>query len=376
MGTWLANLPTQARIDFWRGKAQGGHKVAIWPHPNTPRIDPRFRMKYVVQPTFPVASRWGFYFQEFGEAWDPDDPNNNGFGWFDMTVIDVDHIAGSLPLNALGYAAEILFRVDENMPLHQQAGIICEIDLTIPGEPLQKQTGEFVAVGEGLPLRYDEDTKEHGPSPGWNWVDLDPFVDDVLICQLFAASECYLFPEEPVGQAAFNGTDAYVKLANLMTFTNNPFRLSVELKLNQTVNHWPIFGRDGTGGFFGMRGADIIFGTLTLPTTWVPVQDVWFTWVYEFEPVTQLQHKLTIAGTVVRDSTNGRQFTPMDTIGVYRHGVSGTLWADMDMRNLKLETGTPGNYVTKLDMPLMANALDSGPEANHGTTFNMPLPSV
>jgi hypothetical protein len=48
----------------------------------------------------------------------------------------------------------------------------------------------------------------------------------------------------------------------------------------------------------------------------------------------------------------------------------------MDIRDLKIETGTPGDYETLLDMPLRTNALDIGPNENHGTTFNMDLPSV
>jgi hypothetical protein len=197
-----------------------------------------------------------------------------------------------------------------------------------------------------------------------------------LKCELFSVSECYVFEEEDVGMASFNGTDAYIQLTDLMTFANNPFKMSAEIRLNQTVNHWPILGRQGTGGFFGMEGDDIVFGNLQLDTSWTPVTDVWFTWVYEFEPSTQLQHKLTIAGTVVKDGTHSRQFTPFDTIGVYKQGVSGTLWADMDVRDLKIETGTPGDYETLLDMPLRANALDVGPNANHGTPFNMDLPAV
>lgn len=176
--------------------------------------------------------------------------------------------------------------------------------------------------------------------------------------------------------ASFNGTDAYIQLGDLGSFPFNPFKISCEIRLNQTANHWPVLGRDGAGGFCGMRDDNIVFGSFEIDTSWTPVTDVWFPWVFEFEWPDLLKYKLKIGGSTVWNSVQVRQNFPMDTIGVYKHGISGTLWADMDMRDLKIETGSPSSPVTLIDMPLRENALDLGPNANHGTTFNMVLPSV
>ena len=72
---------------------------------------------------------------------------------------------------------------------------------------------------------------------------------------------------------------------------------------------------------------------------------------------------------------SNRQNVLFNNLGVFRHNDPGVIWGDFDMRLLKLQTGPPGNLVTVLDMPLIENALDLSVNANHGTTFNMDLPS-
>lgn len=374
---WFEPNPPLADLDFWQGApAPVKHKVSKWPHPNTPRINCRYRFKDTRPELIPLAHRYGFFATEAFQQYDPDVPEFNFFGSFDLAVRGDNHIGVTTPENAEGYTLDINVKHRELLDFTEFPGI----EYSVKFEHVSIPEATFIVEYSTRPVahywNYDNNTLRRDEFIHTRWEIPGQTPAQLLSGRLFAVSDCYLFPLLPPGWAAFNGTDAYIKLTSLMSFSNNPFRLSCELRLNQTANHWPILGRDGTGGFFGMRDDDIIFGNLTLPTTWTPITDVWFTWVYEFEPETQLQHKLTIAGTVVKDTTTNRQHTPFDTIGVYRHGVANTLWADMDMRDLKIETGTPGDYTTLLDMPLRENALDLGPLANHGTTFNMPLPSV
>ncbi len=323
-----------------------------------------------------LASRWGFLYFNPAAGYRPEDIEQSAFGWWDLEVRAIDHIGVTSLVNSEGYTLEINIKALDELPELGVPGIEIVWDLTHPTIGDQQQREERRHDPQTQAFTWDQHTSIPGQLPFRHW----PIIPDpgpiLKTCVSFAVTECYLFPLRPVGFARFNGEDSYIKLDNLMTFVNNPFRLSCEVKLNQTVNHWPICGKQGTGGFFGMEGDDIVFGFLQLDTSWDPVTDVWLTWVYEFESETQLQHKLTIAGDVVRDATFARQNFGINTLGVYREGVSGTLWADMDMRNLKIESGTPGDYTTLLDMPLFENALDVGPLGNHGTTFNMALPSV
>jgi len=197
---------------------------------------------------------------------------------------------------------------------------------------------------------------------GWNTMSAcnlelpgDPLVDDLF--------------------AEFNGIDSYISLDQLMTGFNSSFIMSARIRLHDTTVFWPILGREGTGGFFGMDDEDLIFGNLRLATSWTPVLDTWFDWRYEFEQVLQLKHKLFIDDIEVMDRTTNRQFATFDNLGVYRHSVPGPLWGNFDMQHLRITSGVPPSPILVLDMPLTVNALDLGPSANHGTPFNMDLPA-
>jgi hypothetical protein len=190
-------------------------------------------------------------------------------------------------------------------------------------------------------------------------------------------SECYTFHDEDLQgiNAEFNGDDSYIRLDHDLVGLNHDFIIDADVRLHDPDDFWPLFGRDGQGGFIGMEGADLLFGFLRSTTQWTPLLNQWFNWRLEFEQESQLQIKLFIDDVQVSVNIINRLNTPFNTIGVYRHGVSGTLWAHMDVRNLKVKMGDAPSIDLKLDMLLQINALDASPEENHGETFNMALPS-
>jgi hypothetical protein len=374
---WAALQPTTLELDHWQFKPSPGvSKVSWWPHPNSARINCLFRIKHTFPQLIPIAGRYGFYYHERFVDWDVDTPELNQMGAFEAVPIEANHVRLTLGENAEGFSVVIDIEGVEVTPNEGLQGVVCTVVITHATFGTQTAVGEYSVIPTRQNWFHNQNTDTEAPAGGWIYENDPTWTIPVLVPVLFAVADCYEFDRLPPEFASLNGADAYIELTDLMSFANSPFKMACEIRLNQTVNHWPILGRDGTGGFFGMEGDDIVFGNLQLDTSWEPITDTWFTWVYEFEPVTQLQHKLTIAGTVVKDATHSRQSPPFDMIGVYKHGVSGTLWADMDIRDLKIETGTPGDYETLLDMPLRVNALDVGPNANHGTTFNMRLPSV
>jgi hypothetical protein len=373
---WIARTPSQDRIDFWRGLSQGGHKVAKWPHSNTVRIDPRFRVSRTHFSVLPLASRWGFWYKPIVPGWDPEDPDNYAFGWFDMEVRDLDHIGLTAAQNEWGYAMEVDIKSVASLRLFPTLpGIEVTIDL-IHADGTLKQFGNWPFNTSFLDFQYNIDTKERAATPGWSLEVPTPPGMALKIIEMFAVSECYLFPEEEVGMAEFNGVDAYVSLDHNLKTVNQDFRLSADIRLHDVTTFWPVFGIEGAGGFVGMDGADTIFGAFRRPTTWTPVLDTWFNWRLEFEQVSQLNLRTFIDDVLVDESTISRQQMALNTVGVYRHGVSGTIWANMDVKNLKYFSGGPPSNDVELDMPLLANALDIGPDQNHGTTFNMDLPDV
>lgn len=368
-----SNIPS-LQTDYWTKPDGEFHKLGQWPKPTSLRAETRYR-NFEGQHDFPIATRYLIHIVATGGTAPTFFDDQDMWAWLDIEFGTSNSFEGES--FTVPFLPRCFVQIHHTETLEE---------LQVPGTSVAARwfnsRGFYTTFWEwsdqgGIKFKPDINTEEKAADHRRDQNN-DYGYTDVEI-ELYAVSECYEFPNHPdldPGMAAFDGSTAYISLSQLMTFTNNPFRIACEVRLNQTANHWPILGKEAVGGFMGMRGADIIFGNLTLPTSWTPVTDVWLTWVYEFEPVTQLQHKLTIAGVVVRDSTNSRQFPTFNNLGVYKHGVGGTLWADMDMRDLKIETGTPGNYTTLLEMPLRDNALDLGPQANHGTTFNMPLPSI
>ena len=212
---------------------------------------------------------------------------------------------------------------------------------------------------------------DSGPElqPPWTGITAESCDD------LFSCPKCDCTRDDPVGFAEFNGTDSYIALTQSLPQLDVPFVLEAEIRLHNVTTFWPILGVEATGGFLGMDDDDLVYGNLTLVTTWVPFLDVWFKWRLEFEQPDVITYRLLIDNVEVFNSPEASQLISFINLGVFRHNDPGVIWGNFDMRFLKIQTGTPGNLVTVLDMPLIENALDLSASDNHGTTFNMDLPS-
>jgi len=191
-------------------------------------------------------------------------------------------------------------------------------------------------------------------------------------------SECYTFPLPPPPDlmAEFNGDDAYIALDHSLPSVNSPFIIEARIRLHDVTTFWPLLGIQGAGGFCGMDGADTIFGSHRLTTSWTPVLDEWFDWRLEFEQVSSLNLRTFINDVEVDESTIIRQQMIFNRLGVYRRSVSGTIWANMDMQNFRFITGDAPSTDVMADLPCILNALDLSAEENHGTPFNMDLPAT
>jgi hypothetical protein len=176
--------------------------------------------------------------------------------------------------------------------------------------------------------------------------------------------------------ARFNGTDSYIALTSLVSAFNAPFVVTCDFRYQGQPDWMPIWGKHATGGFFGFDEHEVIFGSLRLNTSWVPEVNQWYHYEYRFEQSGQLGHQQLIDDVIVMDATTNRQHMDANRLGVYRHTVPGTIWGHFDLKLLQYLKGTPGDFDVQLDMPLQTDALDLGPFENHGTTFNMELPSV
>lgn len=362
---------------------RAAQRVAKWPPDATPRTHCSFRMALGEGLPFPRPQRFLCFMDTV-----PDEPLDKAYPFIDMESSGEFELEGEAGANEFGRNVHLKIKEhpEPTFPGIEIPGIEYFFRFTMPtfddftvtyffkNEDHQQIPRDVPMMADAFDdsnqavIFWDDtmalsiDWPAGGFENNFNWKPM---------------SRCFTFPEElpPLGMAEFNGIDSYISLLNTLAGFAQPFKLDAEIRLHDVTTFWPILGRDLSGGFFGMDGADIIFGTLRKPTSWVPVLDQWFTWEYEFEPLTQLQHKLTINDVVVNDSTNSRQFSTFNNLGVFRHGVPATIWGNFDMRNLLYRKGTPGNYTTVLNMPLNTDACDIGPNLNHGTTFNMTLPS-
>jgi hypothetical protein len=211
------------------------------------------------------------------------------------------------------------------------------------------------------------------------WIIHDDWIFGNFVQKYQSGSECYPFDRQTGGDpgfAEFNGIDSYIALTDLLPAWATPFRLSCCFRYQGQPDWMPILGRGAMGGFYGLDDEDFIWGNIRLPTSWTANVGEWHSYRVDFEQIGQLSWQLYIDDIVVMDAVTNRQFGNANRLGVFRQGAPGTIWGHFDLRDLLILGGTPGNHTTRLDMPLRDNALDLGPEENHGTTFNMDLPSV
>jgi hypothetical protein len=220
-----------------------------------------------------------------------------------------------------------------------------------------------VVVIKPDPQFMDVDWPPLGPAADWQWTP---------------HGQCFVVPDPPdlENGAEFNGVDAYIELDHALSNTNAPMIFEADIKFN-TIQENPFFGVGSTGGFGGFRDDhDFTWISLRPDPTFDATVGQWYKVRFEFEQRAQLSYDLFIDDVNVWAATQSRQHTAFNRLGVYKQGVSGTLWADLSMKNLKWWSGAAPSTDLILDMPLIDNALDLSDDENHGTTFNMDLPST
>jgi len=378
MAEWLNYTPEDEDLIYWGMHPVGvNHLVGTWPNPGSPRVDARYRMLHGDNCT---ASPSRFLLRVRHELIvdPPTAATKDVWALMDLVPIAGGHIEGTTVANPDGIVLRMSVQNLEVLP-----------DLLIPGVRMEIE----LSLADNGSVIYWENWATFPGSSRWsrfanNWVGgsetqgwiVDPLWTYGNFVQKYqSGSECYDFPRQSEilpGFAEFNGIDSYIALSHSVDAFSLPFRVTCEFRMRGQPDWMPIWGNFAAGGFFGKDKSDVIFGNLRLPTSWNANVDAWHTYRYDFEQTGQLGHQEYIDGINVMDAVTNRQFMQANRLGVYRHTVPGTIWGHFDLKHLLYQKGTVGNFTTVLDMPLQENALDLGPQANHGTTFNMDLPSV
>lgn len=358
-------------------------RVSKWPRPNTNRIKCDFRMSLGEGTPFPRPGR--FISQMFDV---PETPNGRQYPVIDMDVSGAFSLHGTSGINIDGRTVDldIIEHLIADFPGSTKPGIEYHFLFKKVGNDDFNWTWYFESeFPPGTPRDIPMRANSSAPVQGVKEIKDDPQFLDVdwpsnfgqSDFQFFTMSECFDLTafEAPIGMAEFNGVDAWILLDHGLVNTNTDFIIEARIRLKELDHFWPLMGINGTGGFLGMDGEEFIFGTLRLATSWTPTKDVWFNWRLEFEQPLQLKYKLFIDDIEVMDRTVARQHLQFDTLGVSKQGVPGTIWANMDMRSLKMWTGDFPSSTVAIDMPCETDACDIGPDENHGVTANMTLPS-
>jgi hypothetical protein len=357
--------------------------VSKWPHPNTDRIQCDFRMQLGDGPPYPRPGRFILAIEEL-----PDEPDGLAYCFVDMTINGEFRLRGESGVNELGrqVVIDIEQYLDDDYEFSDFPGIEYKFTFEMEGFDDYRVRYFFPWIHPGgfdkdinmlsnnvsndpIPTVHKDDVSE---------LDLDwPIPPGLGPFSWRAMSECYTFPppDPPSINAAFNGTDAYVALDHALPGTNNPFILEAQVRFN-VIQENPLFGVGSAGGFIGFRDDhDWTHGNIRPDPDFEAELGVWYLVRFEFEQRATLSYDLLVDDVNVWAATANRQFISVNRLGVYRQGVSNTLWSDMDMRDLKWWVGDAPSTDLVLDMPMRVNALDLSDEENHGTPFNMDLPA-
>lgn len=377
---WFEFLPNDDERTYWKVGPLTQPKLSKWPSPNSNRVHAGFRI--AADPDLiPYSSKYVIEYKGWRDSPAVGDPEVHRMFWVDLDVItDGVHLAGNAGVDPETlYDADVSIKQYTSLPSTGNPGREIRVDLEHSQGATAVMTLEYQDLG-GQRLRYNRNWAQSSPIASIDFGSAE-WPQEVNRFEWYPVPECYTFPPQapilpPEGFAEFNGINSYIALTKLTKAFNDPFRVTCEFRIRGQPDWMPIWGKFATGGFFGKDQTDVVFGNLRLNTSWAADVDVWHTYRYDFEQTGQLGHQEYIDGINVMDRVVARQFMDSNRLGVYRHTVPGTIWGHFDLRDLKYLKGTVGSFVTELDMPLRLNALDSGPELNHGTTFNMALPSV
>lgn len=374
---WVAN-------DQERDEILATSKIALWPAPNTARVNRFMRMKNMLPNCHPAAGR---IFVEMLPTQVPPQVLR--------AIVTIDNFAendcwGETEADADGRKIKVSIRSDDDFVDNQGthwSGIVYAFEYSRTGFDWWRRSfidadGGHTSQSARFPSFVHHDSFNRfggfldefgGPNPDWGFT----------VFQQVAASsvsQCWTPPGAALGPlggfAEFNGVDAYISLDHNTINHNGPHFLEAELRMNARGIQ-TIMGRQTSASVWGFDGFDGRWSNQTFGALPLPPLNVWFKYRQEFEWSSglQLRYEIFIDDVLEHAQTSGRINTFWQNLGVRRRQTA-PVWGDFDLKNLKYHTGSFASPIVRLDMPLQINALDSGPDANHGTTFNMALPSV
>lgn len=376
---WLENDTPTTVVD-----AFANNKVAWWPKPNTPRIDPRYRMLEGAGLPCAMAQRHLMRIK-------PNDGVGGEIfnGWLDVTPISDTVLRGNTGLSPEGYDLQ-LDVIDYSVvvdPVTLLHGIVMEWTVSKTGfasfyiryhrrAPLYPGqdgvTPDMLELfGPKLPAPFI--TSDYDPliHTYWSNEPMEQFIEWTTM------SECWQFPESapPLLFAEFNGLDAYIATGGNGFGFSGRWKWEAEYRIRTFTDCWPLQSASVWFVRGGIDATNVLIQNNGVPHGGSVVLDQWqkITLQRGWNGAADGLSELFVDDVFVDDNVTANTGGPFHYFGGNAPIGSGN-FGDFDMRNMKIQTDN-GGIVTVVDFPLTTNACDLGPSAFSGTTFNMSLPS-
>jgi hypothetical protein len=193
-------------------------------------------------------------------------------------------------------------------------------------------------------------------------------------------ADCYTFPTQPFGPnpgyAVFNDVDAYIALKQFTPNVAGRYIYFADLRIRTRPQGIILANSGSAGSITGFGNTNVFWRSVAgTPDPPLPLNE-WFTYALErewFFP-TGNRWRAYVNEVEVANFTGANFQQRFNLLGGNRPTVPPQ-FGDFDMKNFLFLKGSPEVPQVILDMPLIVNACDQGPLANHGQTFNMGLPS-
>ncbi len=377
MGEFLDPAPSQAELDFWLFPDGQPHKVSRWPQFITPRSTARFMLPHQGDVAF-VAGKW--LVRVTLSQHDTPRPPLTLWATFDLQPqAAVNPGVGDTALQVGTVPERMIFSLlpSNNVFGTGQTGVIAEArisDLAGPPSFNYWVRAAWLENVTGFPWGVNSDTVppdlvqfETDTFNGWRAGNMS----------IYGVSDCYGFPRltPPLQALSFTGQPGQeLRLTNLTTPVANRWQITAEVYLRSTDKAW-LFSRSANDNEqTGVDNPGFRWRNSFVPVSGGWPLNQWFLFRAEREWLFPTGNQTRIfVDDVQRGSANiGNLSLSFDRVGW--NGRPTWPVPDFDVRNLKLETGTPAAPNVRVDFPFLVNTCDVGPLQNHGIPFNVNLP--
>lgn len=366
--------PSDAQWFYWILPGGTLPLISKWPHAGSNRVNCLFHLEHGKPKNYWVwsASRWAVEIESHTAPFE-----FKYRGWLDVEPVGQNHLFGSTGYNSDGWECTLDIQAYDPAPQFTFPGVVTIQRWQHETQPFYWQSTlwfiDFFGQGweEQMTLIEDNATYQE--------YDTNPQVGGQVVGWYGRAMpECFSFPTLSAGPgfAEGNGVDAYIQMDTETIDAVNRWRWEADVYLRSYANAHVMVNSISGARITGINETLAYWRSINIPySPPVPLNE-WHHIAVERSwqsPVGALM-KIFVDGQERGSAVRGNPSNKFDGILGARDVVPKT-YANMDIKNLILMTGSPEAPLILLNMPMIDNACQSPPQSNNGTTHNMALPS-